>query len=498
MARDEATRMARAKRGQKRYSAEEWRERRASERVYAPGRAADARTRALLVYPSPYAVGMSSLGFQQIYRLWNEVEDAGCDRAFVPASGDAPLRGLETGRPPGGFDLVGVSLSWELELGGVVRALALGGMNPRAAERRREDPPVVLGGPLTFSNPLPAYPLVDVVVLGEAEEAAPALLRARAAADGKEAFLEAVRGLPGVVVPALDGPVLPALARAPEAALPARSAIVARDTELRRMFLVEVSRGCPRRCTYCVMRRPDAECTHLAGGGMRAVAAERVLAAIPADATRAGLVGAAVTDHPELRSILRKLAEAGIGIGVSSLRADRLDDELAALLRVGGLRTLTTAADGASERLRRLVLRGTAVRHLVRAAELVRDHGFAELKLYVMLGLPTETDEDVDELAALARELGAIARVSLSVSPFVAKRNTPLATAPFAGVRVVEGRLARLRRALAGRVVLRPTSARWAWVEQALASAGPEGGEAAVGAVREGGTYAAWRRALRA
>jgi len=452
--------------------------------------------RALLVYPSPYRVGMSSLGFQQIYRLWNELDGAGCDRAFVPERGDAPLRGLETGRPLGGFDLVGVSLAWELELAGVVRALDQSGLRPLAAERGEQDPPVVVGGPLTFSNPLPVYPLADVVVLGEAESVAPALLRVRAETGGKAAFLEAVRGSAGVVVPALDGPELPALARATDGDLPARAALVTPDTELSGMFLVEASRGCTRRCAYCVMRRPDGDAEHLAGGGLRAVPAERVLAAIPDDSARVGLIGAAITDHPELAAILRPLVEAGREVGVSSLRADRLDDGLAGLLREGGLRTLTTAADGASERLRLALRRGTAERHLIRAAELARDHDFAELKLYVMLGVPGETDEDVDELVQLALDLRRRAKLSLSVSPFVAKRNTPLVGAPFAGVRVVERRLARLRSALKGRVPIRPTSPRWAWVEHALAAAGPEAGAAAVEVVRAGGRYADWRRAL--
>ena len=458
-----------------------------------------ARVRAVLAYPSPYRVGMSSLGFQQVYRLWNSDPRACCDRAFLPEPGRraaGPLVGLETGLPLGGFHLVGISLAWELELGGVARVLELGGLDPLAAHRGPADPPVVVGGPLTFSNPLPAWPLADVLVLGEAEPVAPALLQARLATADKAEFLDAARGLPGVVVPTLDGEAPVPLARADEADLPARSAIVTPDTELSGMFLVEAARGCHRRCTYCVMRRPDPGEPLLAGGGLRPVPAERVLAALPDDAARVGLVGAAVTDHPDLRELLRTLADDGREVGVSSLRADRLDDELVGLLARAGLRTLTTAADGASERLREEVHRGTRERHLVRAAELVRAHGLRELKLYVMLGLPGENDADVDELVALALRLSSLARVSLSVSPFVPKRNTPLAGAPFAGIRPLERRLSRLRKGLSGRVVLRPTSARWAWVEHRLAAGGPEAGLAALEALREGGRFGDWKRAL--
>jgi radical SAM superfamily enzyme YgiQ (UPF0313 family) len=231
---------------------------------------------------------------------------------------------------------------------------------------------------------------------------------------------------------------------------------------------------------------------------MRLVTPERVLELIPDEARRVGLVGAAVTDHPRIKDIVRALVESGRGIGISSLRADRLDDEFAALLRAGGYRTLTTASDGASERLRKEIRRQTRAKHLLRAAELVRDHKFRELKLYMMLGLPSETDADIDELAEFSLELRSIARLSLSIAPFVAKRNTPLAGLPYAGIKTVERRITRLKKHLKGKVTVRPTSARWAWVEHRLAQAGMEGAHAALAATAAGGAYGDWRRAFAA
>jgi radical SAM superfamily enzyme YgiQ (UPF0313 family) len=257
------------------------------------------------------------------------------------------------------------------------------------------------------------------------------------------------------------------------------------------MVLVEAARGCSHGCHYCVMRRSS-------GAGMRAVSAERVLACVPSDARRVGLVGAAVSDHPELVSLVETLADRGVEVGVSSLRAERLTERLAAALRRAGHRTLTTAMDGASERLRALVDRRTSYAHLERAAARARAAGFARLKLYLMVGLPTETRADIEECAAAVRELSRLLPVSLGVAPFCPKRNTPLAGESFAGVRLIEDHLDLLRRKLAGRAEVRAASARWAWVEAVLAAGGAAEGEAVLEAAREGGSFAAYRSAFRA
>jgi radical SAM superfamily enzyme YgiQ (UPF0313 family) len=147
--------------------------------------------------------------------------------------------------------------------------------------------------------------------------------------------------------------------------------------------------------------------------------------------------------------------------------------------------------------MRRFVDRKTKEKHLIRAAELCREAGLERLKLYEILGLPGETDDDLDEMARLALELARIApRVALGIAPFVAKRRTPLDRSPFEPIGRLEHKLRRLRGALAGRVEVRPTSPRWAWVEYRLAQGGPEAGHAALAAWRAGGSFAAWKRAL--
>jgi len=231
-------------------------------------------------------------------------------------------------------------------------------------------------------------------------------------------------------------------------------------------------------------------------GGMRLVAPEKILSCIPEKAVRVGLVGAAVTDHPRIKDVVRKIVESGREVGISSLRADRLDEEFVGLLARGGYRTLTTASDGASQRLRDVVDRKTTEEHLLRAARLARKFDLARLKLYQMVGLPGETTIDLDELIRFSLELAKIAPLALGIAPFVSKRNTPLDGLPFEGIGSIEAKMTQLRSGLKGKVEVRPTSARWAWVEYVLSQSGEEAGLAAMDAWRGGGRFADWKRAF--
>ena len=454
-----------------------------------------------LVYPSPYHVGMSSLGFQTIYRELNALPGVTAERAFLPddvlqaRAHRESLCTYESNRPVADFSIVAFSLSYELELAGVVHCLDLAGIPALFAERDvpgRRWPLVVIGGPLTFSNPVPAGPMADVIVMGEAEEAAATLVQAFRDGKDKRELLETLAGQPGFFVPAIHGERPPAVLAANNARLPAFSQIVTPNTELSDMFLIEAARGCSRTCTYCVMRRST-------NGGMRKVEPDQILARIPEHARRVGLVGAAVTDHPRLPAILRALVDSGRTIGVSSLRADRLNDELVGLLAAGGYRTLTTASDGASQNMRDAIKRGTSEENLRNAARLCRAHGMVALKLYMMLGLPGETMADVEDLIRFALELADLApRLVVTIASFVAKRNTPLDGSPFEDIAILESKLARLRTALRGRVKLVGESPKWAWVEYRLAQGGFAEGLAALSAARKGGSYAAWKAALTA
>ena len=456
-----------------------------------------AERRIALAYPSPYSVGMSSLGFQTIYREIHRHPATTAERAFLPddpgawrASG-VPLCTYETQRPLSDFGCIAFSVSYELEIAGVLEMLDLSGLPLHAVERDARHPLIVCGGPLTFSNPVPLAPFADVIVLGEGEELIHELCDALALPRAQA--LEALARRPGFVVPALIGKgAWPQVARADDSLLPARSQILTPHTELRSMFLIEPERGCSRGCTYCVMRRTT-------NGGMRTVPPEAVLELIPPGAAKVGLVGAAVTDHPRIVELVRTLVQDGRQVGISSLRADRLcaRPELVTLLAKSGAKTLTTAADGASERLRTALDRKTTAAQLIRVAELAREAGFRQLKLYLMVGLPGEEDRDLEELVALGTEISRIVPLAFGLAPFVAKRNTPMDGAPFAPIAETERRIAFMRAKLRGRAEIRPTSARWAWVEYMLAQGGLEAGYAAEDAWRAGGTFAAWKRAFK-
>ncbi len=453
-------------------------------------------TRVALCYPSPYHVGMSSLGFQTIYRELNAHRGCAAERAFLPEDVEGhraarvPVCTVETQRPIGEFAALAFSISYELELTGLLEMLDLSGLPVRAADRADSHPIVVCGGPLTFSNPVPLASFADLVAMGESEDLVHELCDALGAARSKRELVERLARRPGFWAPALAPPP-PPVVKADDGRLPARSQIVTPHTELRNMFLIEPERGCSRGCTYCVMRRTT-------NGGMRTVTPERVLELIPEGARRVGLVGAAVTDHPRIVELVRTLVDGGREVGISSLRADRLcaRPELVSLLERAGARTLTTAADGASERLRKALDRRTTSAQLLRVAELARAAGFHKLKLYLMVGLPGETEDDLAELARLSEEISRIVPLSFGCAPFVAKRNTPMDGAPYAGVAEVEAKLAFLRARLRGRAEVRPTSARWAWVEYMLAQGGAEAGLAAEQAWRAGGSFASWKRAF--
>ncbi|MFO0674975.1 MAG: radical SAM protein [Polyangiaceae bacterium] len=448
-----------------------------------------------LCYPSPYAAGMSSLGYQRIYRLVQETPGFACERAFLDDEGGssgAPIERpvtYESLSPLESFPVVAFSVAYELEIAGLIRMLEAASIPVRRTERDDRHPFVLAGGPLTFSNPTPLGGLVDAVVMGESEDVMPLVLEALRANDTRQGKIDALSRVPSVWLPDVHGDVLAPIAAADDAALPAWAPIRSPHAEFADMFLVESERGCSRGCRYCVMRRST-------NGGMRLAPMQRILELIPEDAKRVGLVGAAVSDHPKIVDIVNTLADQGREVGLSSLRPDRLSDEFVGALKRGGYRTLTTAMDGTSERVRETLERRARPKHLLKCAEMAKKHGMDRLKLYLMVGVPGETDADIDECAAFTSELSRIVPVALGIAPFCAKRNTPLDGAEYAGIDVVNDRLDRLRRGLKGRADVRSTSAKWAWVEYVLAQGGQAEGLAVIDAVHGGSTFAAYKKAF--
>jgi radical SAM superfamily enzyme YgiQ (UPF0313 family) len=457
----------------------------------------------VMAYPSPYRVGMSSLGFQTLYRGLNE-SGVGAHRAFLPDDWEKaalewpqpkrPILSYEAQRPISDYRIIGLSVAYELELSGVIRLLEGAGIPVFASARGPRDPVIIAGGPLTTSNPSALLPFVDLLICGEAEARLAQVIETVLGAKNRRAGIEAASLLDNTIAGEIDPghfAALPDSATAPTQLLPAHSAILTANTELSEMFLVEPERGCSRRCTFCVMRGES-------GGGMRIVDEDTPIGLIPEAAKKVGLVGAAVTDLPHLESLVARIVESGRGLGISSLRADRLTPDLLRNLAAGGYRTITVASDGISERMRESLDRRITKEHLLRAAKLVGEHGFHRMKLYEMMGAPGETDADADELIGFATELSKLVRLTLTFSTFVAKRNTPMDGLPFMGIKAAEDRLARIRSGLKGRVEIRPQPPKWAWVEYVIAQRGPEAGRAIHEAVHAGGRFSDYRRAFEA
>ncbi len=454
-----------------------------------------APLRVALVYPSPYRVAMSSLGFQTIYRTLNEREDVVCERSFLPDDPSAyrkfntPLFSYETQTPVSDFDVIAFSISYELEVVGILECLELSGVPVRSSDREGTWPLVIIGGPLTFSNPLPAAPFCDVMVMGEGEELIHVLLDWWRDGKERDQFLEDAALLPGMYVPSIHGEVLRPIAQVRDESLPAYSPIITPNTEFSNMHLVENGRGCHRGCSFCVMRRTT-------NSGMRSVSPAKVLATIPDYAKRVGLVGAATSDHPEIFDIMRPIVESGREIGLSSLRADRMTQDFVGLLAKSGARTLTVASDGTSQRMRDFAMKGIKEKHIRKCAELVRDNKMRLLKLYMVFAYPGETMDDIDEMIEFVKELSTICKVALGMSPLVAKKNTPLDGVGFEDPKSIDAKMKRITRALGKTVDIRSTSTRWGWVDYEVAQGGWDMAEAAIDAHRDGAGFSAWRDAI--
>jgi radical SAM superfamily enzyme YgiQ (UPF0313 family) len=433
-----------------------------------------------LVYPNTYAVGMSNLGFQTIYAHLNRLSDAVCERVFLPDPEDIAelsrtgesVFSLESQRPLRDFDLVGFSVTYEGDYINALRLLRLGGIPLRAAERGEHDPIVLMGGVCAFSNPEPLAPFMDLVAVGEGEELVGELVAAyRESGGSREQFLDAAAALEGVYVPANYDPAYDAQGRLSAMMARAGAPAIVHKRRLRNiddfetiapirtphaeyghMALLEVGKGCGRGCRFCLEGQVYRPVRHRSVEALR-----ETVTALAKESTRLGLVGACVSDYPWIGDLLKVVEESGMELSISSLRADSLTEELVGALARGGHRTVTVAAEAGTERLRRAIRKDIRDEQLYAACEMIRRHGIPNLKCYFMIGQPTETDEDVAAIPALADQLlrrlrvldpsgKPFGRLTLSISSFVPKPWTPFQWAPFAGAPALEAKLEVIKR----------------------------------------------------
>jgi radical SAM superfamily enzyme YgiQ (UPF0313 family) len=439
-----------------------------------------SRLRVALAFPNTYWVGMSNLGFQTVYRLFNADPETVCERFFLPPKQElaamlaarSPLLTLESQTPVADFDVVAFSVSFEWDYVNVLTLLRMAGIPRYAAERTPHHPLIVVGGAVTFVNPEPLAPFADVIAAGEGESLVPALQRAVAAATDRTDLLRLLSAERGFYVPSFyepayagDGtlsgyrvaaagapmPVRKAALKTTEAVDPPATSIFTPDTEFGSRFLVEVVRGCANLCRFCW-----AGYNYLP---VRAFPTDRILelaAAARQHSARAGLVSIALCDHPDIERILARLHEMGYAISPASLRLDDLTEPIVRVLRASGERTITIAPETGSDRLRRVINKTVTNDEILDRAELIFASGIENLKLYYMIGLPTETDDDLvairdltlqmrDRMMAHARPRGQVGRIIGSVNPLVPKPGTAYQWIPMADPAIVDRKIKRLR-----------------------------------------------------
>ncbi|MXY98148.1 MAG: radical SAM protein [Gemmatimonadetes bacterium] len=456
-----------------------------------------------------------------------------------------PLVTLESGLPLGSCDIVAFSVSFENDYPNLVRILELARIPVRAESRTRFDPIVLIGGAITYINPEPLADFADVMVIGDGEEAAYAYIDRYIADQGldREQHLDRTMSLAGMYVPSLqtaspgdregspvvgagtdagcdtadndcdistvNAPVVDVAADDAESVpvvaegsptgriakqqvrdfedYPAHSAVLTPDTEFGDMLLIEISRGCPRRCRFCavsyvypkfralkpdtildVIRSKNASLARDGKEGLKAV----------------GLVSSAMCDYPHLDELCAGLEESGLRVGVSSVRVDLVPDSLLKLMLKTGLRTMTIAPEAGSERLRKAINKPISSEEILTGARRILEKGIKHLKVYYMVGLPTETDADIDELIEMTRRLARLqrecgepgGRLRLSINPFVPKALTPFQWSPMASPKEVRRKLQRIQKALRGTagVDVKHESLKSAYFEAILSRGGRE------------------------
>jgi radical SAM superfamily enzyme YgiQ (UPF0313 family) len=430
-----------------------------------------------LVYPNTYPVAMANLGFQAVYRLLAADPRVTVDRAYLPdgprAEWPRTLRSFEQDRPLVSFDVVAFSISFETDYLHVLDCLALAGLPLRRAARRVDAPLVLAGGPATFLNPEPLAETVDLFLIGEGEEMLPEWLEraVEVAGRGRDALRAAADGVAGAYRPDrytprydgdgrlaaidYDGPGDGRVARRYVARLDAfttRTEILTPEAVFGDMFVVEASRGCEWGCRFCAAGFMYRPVRYRSAKALRPEI-ERGLAA----RGTIGLVGAEMASQPDVAALCQEIAARGARPSPSSLKADLVTPALAAALGAGGNRSVTVAPEAGSERMRRVINKNLTEREILRAAEWLTEGGVEALKLYVMVGLPTETDADVDGIADLATKVRArlmaggrpkVGRILVSINPFVPKPWTPFQWEAMAPLAELKRKLARVRRAL--------------------------------------------------
>ncbi|NWG02195.1 MAG: TIGR03960 family B12-binding radical SAM protein [Syntrophaceae bacterium] len=488
-----------------------------------------------LLYPNTYHVGMSNLGFQTLYQILNTEQDVVCERAFLPEPEDieeyrdtqTTLFSLESQKPLSQFDIVAFSISFENDFMNILTLLELAHIPFDSRFRDGRYPWVIAGGVAVFLNPEPVSEFFDLFILGEAEEAIGEFLEVyrqivlEKGKKEKEDCLRKLSGVEGVYVPKFyqvtykeDGkieamdpqPGIPKQVKrrwVPHLdGFPAQSTLFTPDTEFREMAMVEVNRGCPRGCRFC------AACFVYHPFRNRSLP---LLGSISEEALlkqhRIGLTGTAVSDHPQLLSLCQHILSQQGEISLSSLRVDSVTSSLIRYLIEGKERTVAIAPEAGSERLRKILKKGYTEKEILKSIDTLVENGLYQIKCYFLIGLPSETDEDIKEILQLVKRIRHQIlshsrdpqkrwKLILSVNPFIPKPSTPFQWLPLEGVGELKRKLKTIQRGIHGGngIGMIHDLPKWAYVQALLSRGDRRVGRILVAAHRSQGD---WGQALR-
>ena len=438
-----------------------------------------AEQKVAIVYPNTYFVGMSNLGLHIIYEEINLHPSSVCERIFLPEKKEldvydktkTPLMSVETQRPMHQFDVVAFDVTFEMDYFHIPLMLRYGRVPVMSEDRTGFDPIVIAGGPCATFNPEPFADFIDAFIIGEGEGIVTALLeRIRKGRENGESREETIAGLAqidGVYVPVLYTPQYddnkrfvgydiadgaPKIIRRHFEPLTSggETVIATNFTEFGAMYIIEVARGCGRHCRFCMagycFRVPRVRPLDILKEGVDR--AEKL-------GKKVGLMGAAISDYPEVDELVTYIRSKDMRYSCASLRADSLTQAVVDGLAESGQKTITIAPETGSERLRRVINKGISEENLRTAAQLSAKSGIQHMRLYIMIGLPTETDEDIDAIIGLAErtqahmaEVGCKGRLTLSINPFIPKPFTPFQWMAMDHQKSVEKKLQYIKKSL--------------------------------------------------